>query len=105
MHVIRIAYIQATIAALALCLVWQAREVRKAAYRLEALRQERDQTLAEVRRCSAHVEKLTSPRRITRLVEQLGLQLTPPPAPTAARPPAPAPGLQTVSALPLQANE
>ncbi len=78
MNVVRILYVEAVLTALALCVVWQAAEVRKAGYRLEALRRERERRTAELQSYRAHVGKLKSPQRILHLVETLGLRLTEP---------------------------
>ena len=75
MNPVRIIYVLSVVTALALCLVWQTREVRQAGYRLEELRREAECRQTEVHVYQAHVSKLKTPQRILKLVESLGLPL------------------------------
>ncbi|MFW5914943.1 MAG: hypothetical protein ACOCTQ_00580 [Planctomycetota bacterium] len=78
MQVMKIVLLQLIIVALALCVLWQDRQVMREGLRLEANRQEMAATREGIRRCEAHLSKLKSPQRILRLVDVLGLQLTHP---------------------------
>lgn len=90
MSVVKIIYTLVVSTALALLLVWQARQVRRDGHRLERLRREAARREAEIDRLRAHIDRLKKPDRISRLVNSLGLELAPPPAPAAP------PGGQTV---------
>lgn len=75
MAIVRTIFVLCVVTALALCVVWQAREGRRAGYRLEELRREAECRQAEVHVYQAHVSKLKTPQRILKLVESLGLPL------------------------------
>ena len=78
MHVIRVLSVQATVAALALCVVWQSSVARQSGYRLEELRREIASSEAEVHKYEAQLSKLKSPQRILSLLDQFGLDLLEP---------------------------
>jgi len=62
--------------ALALAVVWQNAALRQAGRRLESLRAELAEERAEQLTYRAHLSKLSSPQRILRLVQWLGLDLS-----------------------------
>ncbi|MFW6189529.1 MAG: hypothetical protein ACOC7T_03765 [Planctomycetota bacterium] len=68
--------------ALALAVVWQGAELRDTGYRAQELRDRISEQKARRQIYLAHLSKLKSPQRITRLVAYLGLDLEEP----AARP-------------------
>ena len=80
MNVLRILWVEAIVTALALCLVWQARESVQAGYLLDARQRQVEACEAEVQALRAHVSKLQSPHRILMLVHSLELPIEPLPA-------------------------
>ena len=80
MDVLKVFYVQAVVAALALCVVRQGHEARHIGYRLEELRRETRVAVVENQKCTAQISRLKNPQRIVRLVETLGLGLGEPPA-------------------------
>lgn len=79
MHAVRIIFVKVVLAALALCIVWQSRAVRREGHRLEKIERRAETVERQIQRCEAHISKLKSPQRIMRLVNSLGFDLAHPP--------------------------
>ena len=78
MQALKAFYVQALVAALALCVVQQGHQVRHVGYRLEELRQQIRSSQVEIQKHKAQISRLKSPQRIVHLVEALGLDLAQP---------------------------
>lgn len=78
MKAIQIIVIQALIASVGLCLLWQSRQVRHTGHQLDQLNQTAADVEAQIQQCDAHLSKLKSPQRIVRLVKTLDLNLVHP---------------------------
>ena len=75
MRTARLIYAEMILTGLALLVIWQVTEVRRAGYRLERIERRVEERAAQVQRYRAHVERLQSPQRVLPLVESLGIPL------------------------------
>ena len=86
MTTLRVLYVMLVLSVLALCVVWQSREVQRAGYCLERIQQEADSRMAEIQTNEAYIGKLKSPQRVTHLLTTLGLKLEQPAPPKGEKP-------------------
>ena len=75
MDTLKVFYVQAVVAALALCIVHEGHEARQIGYRLESMRRETESRVVEAQKCTAQIGRLKSPQRILHLVEALELDI------------------------------
>jgi len=79
MDTLKVFYVQAIVAALALCIVHEGHETRQIGYRLESMRRETESRVVEAQKRTAQIGRLKSPQRILHLVEALELDIEQPP--------------------------
>ena len=80
MDFVRILWVLAVVTALALCVVWQGSEARRAGRRLEELTWDIEALKAEQQKGQERIDRLKSPQRIVSHARKLGLRPTETPA-------------------------